>query len=183
MARSSSRRPWCQAALLASVPPELGWRSVEGGYHAFSCRGGLHAIEQGIVLGPQIVQIVAARLHQGLELIVRDQHGAGRFMLGDRNRSAANGLFQHGAKFVLEAGGGDAGDVDQLAPAVAESERGHGGLQSSFRPFIAKLAILAKRSRGKDDHAFGRMTSRAAGVSSPITHHAFEGCKDEGRGG
>ena len=45
--------------------------------------------------------------------------------------AAADRLLQDGPEFVLDAGGGDARNIDQLAEAVAEGEGGHRGLQVS----------------------------------------------------
>ena len=43
-------------------------------------------------------------------------------MFGDRDRSAQRGLLEDRAELVLEAGGGDGGDVDQLAVAITERQ-------------------------------------------------------------
>ena len=66
-----------------------------------------------------------ARLGQRFELGVGQQHRLRGVVLGDRDRAAERGLLEDRAELVLEAGGGDGRDVDQLAVAVAESQCGH----------------------------------------------------------
>jgi len=46
-------------------------------------------------------------------------------VLGDRDRATKRGLLEDRAELVLEASGGDRRDVNQLAIAVTECQRGH----------------------------------------------------------
>src|SRR5258708_4353936 len=62
--------------------------------------------------------------HQRLDLRVGHQPRLGRVVARDRRR-APRGLLEHGGELVLQARGGDAGGVDQLAEGFAESQGGH----------------------------------------------------------
>src|SRR5436190_8618529 len=100
----------------------------------------LHRFEQRVEARLEVSQSWRARAHQGLELLVRDEHGLGRIVLGDGDRLAQRGLLEHRGEFVLEARRGHPVEVDELALGVAEFQRiGH--WQSPLSVILAIIAI------------------------------------------
>jgi hypothetical protein len=99
---------------------EFSGRCIERSFHAFSCRRGLHAGEQTIELGAEIVKRARACLDQLFEFLVGNQYCLGRIVPSDRHCTAARRLVEDGREFVLDPSRGDALNVDQFAVAVAE---------------------------------------------------------------
>src|SRR5882672_9169085 len=91
-------------------------RGPERGVDALLRLRRLHAREQRVELGVELGEALRPAVHQRLELLVGDEHRLGGVVARDRDR-AARGLLEDGAELVLEAGGGHARDVDQLAEA------------------------------------------------------------------
>src|SRR5882672_9497576 len=141
LARRFDRRPG--PGPRCGCAAELGGRGTERGLDALLRLRRLHALEERVELGVELVQALPPGVHQRLELLVGHQHRLGRIVARDRDRAPA-GLLEDGAELVLQAGGGDTGDIDQLAEAVAESERAHGG--TSNLAIIAILAVLVTQS-------------------------------------
>src|SRR5258705_1914692 len=111
---------------------ELFWRSVERGCHRALRLRRLHALQQLVELAGQVVERGRVRLGQRFELGVGHQHRLRGVVFGDRDRATERGLLEDRAELVFEAGGGNGRDVDQLAVAVTECQRGHNRHSSHY---------------------------------------------------